>query len=159
MRFFEGPSLLLLVFLAALVVVAEIDASKPSPGVQERYETFLRQHRHNTKDVNNKYCNKMMRDRGMTSPNCKVKNSFIHASTEDIKAVCKDKGDPLETKRMSCAQFRVTTCNLKAGSIRRPCEYTQDKRPRYIVIACEEDHPVHYDEGKVIINRPKPCKK
>uniref|UniRef100_A0A803SKJ8 Ribonuclease A-domain domain-containing protein n=1 Tax=Anolis carolinensis TaxID=28377 RepID=A0A803SKJ8_ANOCA len=159
MRVFEGPGLLLLVFLAVLVSVSEIDASRQPPGVKERYIHFLNQHRDSNPKPGNTYCNKIMDIRGLTRPNCKEKNSFIHASDTAIKAVCGDRGEPYGTMRLSCDAFRVTTCNMKGGSTRPPCDYRQDNRPRYIVIACEQGYPVHYDEGKVIINRPQPCRR
>ncbi|XP_003229328.1 angiogenin [Anolis carolinensis] len=160
MRVFEGPGLLLLVFLAVLVSVSEIDASRQPPGVKERYIHFLNQHRDNSNpNTGGRYCNDMMKKRGLTRPNCKQKNSFIHASDNAIKAVCGEKGEPYGNMRLSCDAFRVTTCNMKGGSTRPPCDYRHDNRPRYIVIACEQGYPVHYDEGKVIIDRPKKCKK
>ncbi|XP_067325619.1 angiogenin-like [Anolis sagrei] len=157
MRLFKGLGLLLLVFLAVLV---SIDASRQSPAVKERYIHFLNQHRDNSNpNTGGRYCNDMMAKRGLTRPNCKVKNSFIHATDTAIKAVCGDRGEPYGTMRLSCEAFRVTTCDLKGGSTRPPCDYRHDNRPRYIVIACEEGYPVHFDEGKVIINRPQPCKR
>nr|XP_060639460.1 angiogenin-like [Anolis sagrei ordinatus] len=159
MRLFRGPApLLLLVFLAALVT--QMDAAKQPPAVRQRYIHFLNQHRDKSNaNTGGRYCNDMMAKRRLTKHNCKDKNSFIHATDTAIKAVCGDRGEPYGTMRLSCEAFRVTTCDLKGGSTRPPCDYRHDNRPRYIVIACEEGYPVHFDEGKVIINRPQPCKR
>uniref|UniRef100_H9GAD6 Ribonuclease A-domain domain-containing protein n=1 Tax=Anolis carolinensis TaxID=28377 RepID=H9GAD6_ANOCA len=161
MTLFRGPVLVSLVFLlAALVSVSEIDASKQPSAVKERYIHFLNEHRDNSNtNTGGKYCNDMMRKRGPTIPNCKVKNSFIHASDRAIKDVCGNGGEPYGTLRLSCNPFRVTTCDLKGESTRPPCKYKHDNRPRHIAIACDQGYPVHYDEGNIIINRPQPCRR
>ncbi|XP_042327782.1 angiogenin-like [Sceloporus undulatus] len=146
--------------LAALVPVSELASVTPPPHIKPRYIHFLTQHRDNSNtNTGGTYCNKMMEKRGLTHPNCKERNSFIHASDTDIKAVCGNQGEPYGTQRRSCNKFRVTTCTLKGGSTRPPCKYTHDNRPRFIVIACDEGFPVHYDEGKVIVVEKWPCKK
>ncbi|XP_016854000.2 angiogenin-like [Anolis carolinensis] len=161
MKLFRGPVLVSLVFLlAALVSVSEVDASKQPSAVKERYIHFLNEHRDNSNtNTGGKYCNDMMRKRGPTIPNCKVKNSFIHASDRAIKDVCGNGGEPYGTLRLSCNPFRVTTCDLKGESTRPPCKYKHDNRPRHIAIACDQGYPVHYDEGNIIINRPQPCRR
>ncbi|XP_067325620.1 angiogenin-like [Anolis sagrei] len=159
MRLFRGPApLLLLRFLAALVT--QMDAAKQPPAVRQRYIHFLNQHRDNSNaNTGGKYCDKLMAKRGLTRPNCKNTNSFIHATDSAIKDVCGNKGEPYGNLRLSCDSFRVTTCKLRGGSNRQPCKYTHDNRPRHIVIACDQGYPVHYDEGKVIVNRGRKCRR
>ncbi|XP_016854001.2 angiogenin-like [Anolis carolinensis] len=155
MKLFKGPGLVSLVFLlVALVSVSEVDSSKHPPGAKVRYMHFLNEHRDSNPSTGGRYCNDIMRKRGLTSPNCKEKNSFIHPNDTAIKDVCGDRGEPYGTLRLSCNLFQVTTCDLKGGP---PCKYSQDNRPRHIAIACDQGYPVHYDEGNVVLNRPQPC--
>lgn len=122
-----------------------------SCGNNPRYEKFLRQHRDDPKsNFRDRYCNAMMRRRDLTWPQCKEMNTFIHGSKRQIQAVCTSGGVPYGEQRRSLQHFRVTTCTHRGGSIRPPCEYDQNNSPRYIVIACEDGWPVHYDESQIV---------
>ncbi|XP_070611082.1 angiogenin-2-like [Erythrolamprus reginae] len=124
------------------------------------YANFLRQHYDNSQKTGGKgYCNKKMKEREMTRPECKELNTFIHDATNNIKAVCVGNGGqdyPIQLPdgrvkilRRSTAQFQVTTCKMRGKSPKPPCEYRENPSRRYIVIACEDGNPVHYEEGHI----------
>uniref|UniRef100_A0A8D0G8C9 Ribonuclease A-domain domain-containing protein n=1 Tax=Sphenodon punctatus TaxID=8508 RepID=A0A8D0G8C9_SPHPU len=138
----KGTSL----FLLVLLVAEQVPGS--SCGENPRYEKFLSQHRDDPRSsFHGRYCNTMMQRRGLTKPECKEVNTFIHGSKKQIRAVCGDRGVPYNGLRRSLQHFRVTTCTLQGGSPRPPCEYRENNSPRYIVIGCEGEWPVHYDEN------------
>ncbi|XP_007442032.3 angiogenin-like [Python bivittatus] len=142
MMLFKRFGLGLFIVLAAVMMLGTFAAD---------YETFLRQHYDNPKsNVGNRYCNTMMVRRGMTRPKCKEVNTFIHDTKNEINAVCGNKGEPFGNGlRRSLKQFQVTTCTMKGTSTRPPCDYRGNSSPRYIVIACENGLPVHFDEGQI----------
>ncbi|XP_070623390.1 ribonuclease-like [Erythrolamprus reginae] len=139
---FKGFGLGIFIILAAVLMLGTFAAD---------YETFLRQHYDNPpSNVGDKYCNKMMQKRGMTKPKCKEVNSFIHDTKKNIIDVCGDGGEAIDSRlRRSKEQMRVTTCKMKGSSTKPPCDYRENNSPRYIVIACENGLPVHYEEGQI----------
>lgn len=141
-----GP--LLLVFVLGLVVTPSTLAQNDA-----RYIKFLTQHYDaNPTGRNDRYCDGMMRQRGLTSP-CKDRNTFIHGNKDSIKAVCGENGNPYKNNlRISISEFQVTTCSHRGGSPRPPCRYRAFRDFRRIVIACENGLPVHFDES---IIRPR----
>lgn len=136
-----GP--LLLVFMLGLVVTPPTLAQN-----DPRYKKFLTQHYDaKPKGRDDRYCDSVMRKRGLTSP-CKDLNTFVHGSTDNIKAVCGTGGNPYGNKlRISISQFQVTICKHRGGSPRPPCRYRASKGFRHIVVACENGLPVHLDES------------
>ncbi|XP_072818856.1 angiogenin [Vicugna pacos] len=133
-----GP--LLLVFLLGVGLIP--------PTLAQGYQEFLSKHHDaNPKGRNDRYCETMMRIRGLTSP-CKDTNTFVHGSDSNIKAICEDtNGEPYGIGlRRSKSAFQVTTCRHKGGSPRPPCRYRATKAYRVIVIACRNGFPVHLDE-------------
>nr|XP_020668385.1 angiogenin-like [Pogona vitticeps] len=145
MRSSEGTCYFLLI-----LVVAELLPGS-SCGNNPRYEKFLNQHRDDPKSsFRGRYCDSIMSRRGLTRPECKEVNTFIHGSKRDIQAVCAGGGVPYRNLTRSQHHFRVTTCTLRGGSTRPPCEYREDTSPRYIVIACVNGWPVHYDESQIV---------
>uniref|UniRef100_A0A8D0G2L3 Ribonuclease A-domain domain-containing protein n=1 Tax=Sphenodon punctatus TaxID=8508 RepID=A0A8D0G2L3_SPHPU len=139
----KGTNLFLLVLLVAEQVPGSSCDENP------RYKKFLSQHRDDPRSNVHPYCNKIMDMRGLTNP-CKEVNTFIHGSKKQIQAVCGDGGVPYNGLRRSLDPFRVTTCTLQGGSTRPPCEYRENNSPRYIVIGCEGEWPVHYDESQIV---------
>ncbi|XP_053115062.1 angiogenin-like [Hemicordylus capensis] len=137
--------------LLVLLVVGLLHES--SCGDNPRYEKFLSQHRDEPRSrFRGRYCNTMMGSRDLTRPECKEVNTFIHGSKRQIRAVCTTTGGvPYGALRRSRQHFRVTTCTLRGSSTRPPCEYRENTTPRYIVIGCENDWPVHYDESQIVI--------
>ncbi|XP_034991382.2 angiogenin isoform X1 [Zootoca vivipara] len=122
-----------------------------SCGNNPRYEKFLSQHRDEPRSrFHGRYCNTLMGSRGLTKPECKEVNTFIHGSKRQIRAVCAEGGLPSGELRKSRQHFRVTTCTLRGGSTRPPCEYKENISPRYIIIGCEGGWPVHYDESQIV---------
>nr|XP_056719017.1 angiogenin-like [Euleptes europaea] len=145
MRPLEGACCFLLLMLVAEWLPGSSCADNP------RYKKFLTQHRDDPKsNIKGPYCEGMMSKRGLTKPQCKQVNTFIHGSTKAIRAVCGKGGVPDGKLRRSKQHFKVTTCTLKGGSPRPPCKYKENTSPRYIVIACEGDWPVHYEEGRIV---------
>uniref|UniRef100_G1QG44 Ribonuclease A-domain domain-containing protein n=1 Tax=Myotis lucifugus TaxID=59463 RepID=G1QG44_MYOLU len=138
-----GLGLLLLVFMLGPCL------TPPTLAQDGRYKHFLNQH-YDAKPSgrNDAYCDTMMRRRGLTSP-CKDTNTFIHGTSNNIKAVCEDKnGVPYGANlRRSKSPFQVTTCKLRGGSNQPPCRYRATAGSRDIVIACERGLPVHFDES------------
>lgn len=138
-----SPSPLLLVFVLGLLAI-------PSTLAQNdyRYTKFLTQHYDaKPKGRDTKYCESMMKRRGLTSP-CKDVNTFIHGNKGSIKAICGTNGSPYgESFRISQSSFQVTTCKYTGGSSRPPCRYEASAGFRRVVIACENDLPVHFDES------------
>ncbi|XP_062944539.1 angiogenin [Cynocephalus volans] len=136
-----GP--LLLVFMLGLGLIPPALARDDS-----RYKDFLTKH-YDAKPTgrNDRYCETMMKRRGLTSP-CKDTNTFIHGSKGSIKAICGNDGNPhRENLRISKSPFQVTTCKHVGGSPWPPCRYRATSGSRYIVVACANDLPVHFDES------------
>nr|Q861Y4.1 RecName: Full=Angiogenin; AltName: Full=Ribonuclease 5; Short=RNase 5; Flags: Precursor [Trachypithecus francoisi]AAO41336.1 angiogenin [Trachypithecus francoisi] len=139
-----GLGLFLLVFMLGLGLTPPTLAQDNS-----RYRDFLTKHYDATpQGRNDRYCESMMRRRGLTSP-CKDINTFIHGNSRHIKAICGDEnGNPYrENLRISKSPFQVTTCNLRGGSPWPPCRYRATAGFRNIVVACENDLPVHLDQS------------
>uniref|UniRef100_A0ABK0M3H5 Angiogenin n=1 Tax=Rattus norvegicus TaxID=10116 RepID=A0ABK0M3H5_RAT len=139
---------LLLVFVLGLV-------STPSTLAQDdpRYTKFLTQHYDaKPKGRDARYCESMMRRRGLTSP-CKEVNTFIHGNKGSIKAICGANGSPYgENLRISQSPFQITTCKHTGGSPRPPCRYRASAGFRHVVIACENGLPVHFDESFISLS-------
>nr|XP_034992947.1 angiogenin-like [Zootoca vivipara]XP_034992948.1 angiogenin-like [Zootoca vivipara]XP_034992949.1 angiogenin-like [Zootoca vivipara] len=142
---FKGSGLMFLISLVSVLVLGAY--------CQAGYQKFVTQHYDNPKSsVGKQYCDVMMKRRGLDKPACKQVNTFIHDTKKNIIAVCtasggKDYGKGL---RISLRPFTVTTCKLKGGSSRPPCKYSDNKSSRYIVIACQDGKPVHFDEGIIV---------
>uniref|UniRef100_A0A8C6XCF3 Ribonuclease A-domain domain-containing protein n=1 Tax=Naja naja TaxID=35670 RepID=A0A8C6XCF3_NAJNA len=138
---FKGFGVGLFIILAAALIMDNYTAD---------YRKFLREHYDNPKNKGGDYyCNKIMQKRGLSSPKCKMMNTFIHDTKQKITDVCGDQGVPLSGRlRHSMAQFWVTTCKVKGFSDTPPCDYREDASPRYIVIVCKNGLPVHYEEDK-----------
>ncbi|XP_003223927.3 angiogenin-2 [Anolis carolinensis] len=139
---FKGAGPVLFALLAMVFIVGTYAAD---------YKTFLRQHYDNPKsNVGKRYCDTMMKRRGMTKPMCKAVNSFVHASKKQIIAVCGKDGKPYGNGlRRSKKQFSVTTCKHQGGSTRPPCKYKENKSNRYIVVRCSRGKPVHLDKTQI----------
>lgn len=133
---------------------------------ETRNERFLRQHVDSEeKGGTDWYCNKMMQTRGMTLPDCKKLNTFIHEDIGTINNICSTPNIQCKNRKMNChaGVVRVTECAL----IRRPkdpycsdrvimggnqppkCDYKATASTRPVVIACEGNPlvPVHFDRS------------
>uniref|UniRef100_A0A8D0DJC0 Ribonuclease A-domain domain-containing protein n=1 Tax=Salvator merianae TaxID=96440 RepID=A0A8D0DJC0_SALMN len=91
------------------------------------------------------YCDFMMQDRNMaTSHHCKHLNTFVHADTSQIQAVCDQAGKPTTGDlRESDDGFPLTLCGLQRGSWAPNCRYSGSHSIERIIIACEGGFPVH----------------
>ncbi|XP_053120224.1 angiogenin-like [Hemicordylus capensis] len=147
MRPLEAAWYLLLV----LLVAQRLPESSCMDNDNYRYRHFLSQHYDNPKSsFSGKYCNAIMSKRDLTRPECKDTNTFIHGTKKKIKAVCTDGGVPYGDQQRSKNYFRVTTCTLQGIPTHHPCKYRENTTPRYIVIGCDGDWPVHYDESQIV---------
>ncbi|XP_037740650.1 angiogenin-2 [Chelonia mydas] len=149
----------LLLLAAALVLLG-------APATADQYEKFLLQHVDaNPTGRDDKYCTKQMRhilkELWKLHPNperkvCKDPNTFIHANSNAIRAICTDEGGTdYRTKsgqimRQSRDGFQVTTCNRPRGKPINNCRYRAAADFRTIVIACNaQGFPVHFEESQI----------
>ncbi|KAF4073338.1 hypothetical protein AMELA_G00257690 [Ameiurus melas] len=115
------------------------------PAEAQNWEAFKKKHIYLSMDE--RRCNDTIKDKGINSGDtCKIKNSFILATEDQVKAVCGKAGNPVGGNlRESNKPFIVVTCSL-AGS--NPCKYNGQKRTQCITIACENGYPVHYERER-----------
>nr|XP_056719008.1 ribonuclease-like [Euleptes europaea] len=116
----------------------------------ESYQKFLREHfDHPPTEVpdRGRYCDLLMKRRHMTSPHhCKHLNTFVHADTSRIIAVCGEGGQPTKGDlRESAESFPLTLCELEKGSWAPDCRYRVSDSVERIIIACEDGFPVHLE--------------
>ncbi|XP_029021769.1 ribonuclease-like 3 [Betta splendens] len=135
-----------LVFLLLVLLSAAVF----SQTVEDRYQHFLSQHVND--DMSVKRCDVEMSSRSITGANnaCKETNTFILAGKKLVRGVCGQAGEPYQqgrNLRISLQPFSVIVCELK-NQVRPPrCEYRGRARTVRIVIGCEKDFPVHYQES------------
>ncbi|XP_044841810.1 ribonuclease-like [Mauremys mutica] len=95
------------------------------------------------------YCKAMMRRLSLTHSGCRPSNTFIHAPTRQVGAICSRKGRCVYPSLNQCdslTAFRLTTC-LLVFSPRRPprCIYREIPQTRRIRVACnQQQQPVHF---------------
>ncbi|XP_075773438.1 ribonuclease-like [Pelodiscus sinensis] len=92
------------------------------------------------------YCNRMMARRGLTRPVCKPTNTFIHAPTGQVQAVCTGAGRC--HGRNFCdsnAAFSLTICRIAPGSRPGRCSYRGRVLNRRIRVGCRNRLPVHFE--------------
>ncbi|XP_050774014.1 ribonuclease-like [Gopherus flavomarginatus] len=138
----KGPRPLLfltLVLLAACLAQLSEGAS---------YRQFLNRHVDFPKSGggnNRLYCNRIMQRRGLTHPVCKPTNTFIHAPTSQVQAICRGAGRC--HGRNFCdsnSSFHLTTCRVAPGSRPGRCVYRGRVQTRRIRVACNQRLPVHF---------------
>ncbi|XP_058625694.1 ribonuclease-like 3 [Onychostoma macrolepis] len=133
------------VILLLLLSVSSFTHGQPAD-VMRRYQKFLTQHQ--GPYVNVEMCTDEISDRniGSETGECKPVNTFIQAQDHQIKAVCSG-GTRLYNDRNlfeSATPYSVVTCRLKSGQWPN-CEYYRGRlSTRYIVLACDQGWPVHY---------------
>ncbi|XP_054850124.1 ribonuclease-like [Eublepharis macularius] len=120
----------------------------PLPASSQTHAAFLRKHMDYPKTDPNLtdrlYCNHMMQRRGMTTPICKEFNTFIHAPTNDVDAICTNRGTHSSGNLYnSSAYFNLTNCKVN-GPQRPPCNYRGFTSYQRIQVACENSLPVHF---------------
>ncbi|XP_075768182.1 angiogenin-2-like [Pelodiscus sinensis] len=130
---------------------------------EEQYKRFLLQHYDpRPSGHNDRYCTdrmrRMLQADWKQNPRpggkvCKDTNTFIHANSDAIRAVCtpqggKDHVTQGQRMRQSLRQFQVTTCKFKGGKPLDRCQYRATHSTRTIVIRCDgENRPVHFHEN------------
>ncbi|XP_050774015.1 ribonuclease-like [Gopherus flavomarginatus] len=138
----KGPRPLLfltLVLLAACLAQLSEGAS---------YRQFLNQHVDFPMIVgfdNHAYCNYIMERRGLTRPVCKPTNTFIHAPTSQVQAICRGAGRC--HGRNFCdsnSSFFLTICRVAPGSRPGRCVYRGRVQTRKIRVACKQRLPVRF---------------
>eukprot|EP00064_Thunnus_orientalis_P012786 superscaffoldBa00002004_g12821 len=128
--------------LLLFATVCSQDAS-----VSPRYRKFIEQHISGQMSATR--CDDVIRSRGITKTNsneCKETNTFIRATTNIIKSICGQAGEPYGEMTKSLQPFDIVVCTLKNQQARKPkCQYRGQARTRRIAIKCEQGFPVHFD--------------
>ncbi|ROI38978.1 Ribonuclease-like 3 [Anabarilius grahami] len=118
----------------------------PLSTYSQTYEAF--KNKHVTQDkMTGKDCTAVIENRRINeNRECKPINTFIMATEDEIKAVCKD-GKPQEDGKtfISNTEFDVIDCtfDIKEGDT---CKYKDDveQQKKPITLTCENGLPVHY---------------
>ncbi|KAL1251678.1 hypothetical protein QQF64_019474 [Cirrhinus molitorella] len=138
-----------------LVLAASFNAHGQPDNIKPRYQKFLNQHL--GPHVSQSDCDKEIRKRDITASGtehgCKEVNTFIQANKNNIKVVCGKGGTPQGRNLFKSNQpFPVVICKLQSGERHPNCKYRAvGKKPqtRYIVLGCDGEWPVHYEEDKI----------
>uniref|UniRef100_A0A8C3SJ20 Ribonuclease A-domain domain-containing protein n=1 Tax=Chelydra serpentina TaxID=8475 RepID=A0A8C3SJ20_CHESE len=113
------------------------------------YQQFVRQHvdHPKTSAPNDRvYCNVLMQRRGLTQRRCKPINTFIHAPTGQLRAICVREGRPVGGNLYdSNRSFSVTTCRVLPGSRPPNCRYRAATGVTKVRVACVRRLPVHLE--------------
>ncbi|XP_073342717.1 ribonuclease-like [Pagrus major] len=124
-----------------------LSATVLSQDVSLKYRKFIEQHVKGQMSINR--CDQEIQSRGITKTNsneCKETNTFIRATTNVIKTICGQAGEPYGDMTRSLQPFDIVVCTLKNQHARRPhCQYRGQARTRRIAIKCEQGFPVHFD--------------
>ncbi|GAA6231927.1 angiogenin [Lates japonicus] len=115
--------------------------------VLPRYRKFIEQHINGQMSANR--CDEVIRNRRITktdSNECKETNTFILATTNLVKPICGQAGEPFGDMTKSLQPFSIIVCKLKNQQGRHPnCQYRGQARTRRIAIKCDQGFPVHFD--------------
>ncbi|TKS72080.1 Ribonuclease-like 3 [Collichthys lucidus] len=115
--------------------------------ITPRYRKFIEQHVNGRMSENR--CDSVIGSRRISKTNsneCKETNTFIQATTNHIKAICEQAGEPYGDMTKSLQPFPIIVCTLKNQQGRLPnCQYRGQARTRRIAIRCEQGFPVHFE--------------
>ncbi len=139
------------VILLLLLSVLSFTHGQPAY-IRARYQKFLNQHL--APYVNREMCTDVIRNRniGSETGECKPVNTFIQANENEITAVCARNNRLNYNLFQNNQPFSLVTCRLQSGQWPN-CEYdTGWLSTRYIVLACEQGWPVHYERSTVQMN-------
>uniref|UniRef100_A0A096MDN4 Ribonuclease A-domain domain-containing protein n=1 Tax=Poecilia formosa TaxID=48698 RepID=A0A096MDN4_POEFO len=131
-------SLFFLALLSAIPLCQSVD-------YDYRFKKFKNQHIITNMD---RGCDDIIESRNILDPNskCKVKNTFILHSVENVTPVCQN-GIPIHGNLMkSEGTFDIVVCELKGEIDDKPCRYNSSKKREHIVIACDGGKPVHFED-------------
>uniref|UniRef100_A0A673VX33 Ribonuclease A-domain domain-containing protein n=1 Tax=Salmo trutta TaxID=8032 RepID=A0A673VX33_SALTR len=139
---------LFLVLMCATVVVHGQPAN-----IESRYKQFLRQHVKGDMTMQN--CQGVMGYLELTESDgktCKVKNTFIKANSNQVRAICTGGGTPRGRDQFqSTNSFPVIICKHIGGDRHPHCRYRgSPPSTRNVVIACEQGWPVHYGDDIIV---------
>lgn len=127
---------------------------KPLEDIQDRYQKFLKQHVIDEMDEND--CAEAIRERCATSDGrCKPVNTFIVTFNKaEIKKVCSEGKiyKPGTNLMKSVREFDFVKCEKSKGSRQPHCEYNGKYIYDYVVFACEQGLPVHFERSVKMIN-------
>ncbi|XP_026213875.1 ribonuclease-like 3 [Anabas testudineus] len=140
-------------FVCLLLVLLGTIVLSQDANIRPRYEKFINQHINGQMRENR--CDDVIRSRRITQTNsndCKETNTFIRAGTGLVRGICGDAGAPYGLMRRSLKPFNVVVCKLKNQSRYPHCQYRGQDRTRYIVIACDQGFPVHFEEDIILNN-------
>ncbi len=117
-----------------------------------RYQKFLTQHL--APNVNREMCTSEIRKRniGSETGECKPVNSFIQADENLIKAVCARNNRLNSNLFQNNQPFPLVTCRLQRGQWPNCEYYTGRLSTLYIVLACDQGLPVHYERSTEQMN-------
>lgn len=105
------------------------------------YDKFLKQHVDFPKswaENEQRYCTTMM---GRRSIRCQPRNTFLHASEAQLRAVCRSGASQGPDVRDSQGTFRLTVCTRRPKG---PCLYQGSSTTARIRLACRDGSPVQY---------------
>uniref|UniRef100_A0A8C4Y6Z9 Ribonuclease A-domain domain-containing protein n=1 Tax=Gopherus evgoodei TaxID=1825980 RepID=A0A8C4Y6Z9_9SAUR len=91
---------------------------------------------------NHAYCNYIMERRGLTRPVCKPTNTFIHAPTSEVQAICR--GCNQNNECDSNAAYPLTTCRVRSPPRPPRCIYRGIPQTRRIRVACVGGLPMRF---------------
>ncbi|XP_029580641.1 ribonuclease-like 3 [Salmo trutta] len=128
-------------FLYLLLLCATVMAD-----VNQQYNHFLKQHVDGEMTIQK--CKSQMEILNLNGPDgkCKVKNTFILANSDQVKAICTGGGTPKENNLVqSNNPFIVVICTRTGGDSHPNCTYKGSSATKNVIIACARKLPVHYD--------------
>uniref|UniRef100_A0A8C8RWQ7 Ribonuclease A-domain domain-containing protein n=1 Tax=Pelusios castaneus TaxID=367368 RepID=A0A8C8RWQ7_9SAUR len=148
------PAMKMMVGSVLLLLIVHWPACPAAASVEKTFEDFKREHvdsQPKWEDDPTSYCNYMMPCRNMTASRCKKINTFIHASLEEITAICESRRQRNGNLYCSNSSFTITKCSLTSLYRSTDCKYKGNKKQMRICVACRDERPVHYES-------PSKCK-
>nr|XP_056720170.1 ribonuclease pancreatic-like [Euleptes europaea] len=145
----KGPLLSCLLLFSILFLVSSVDASLAD------YQSFLRRHVDPRRTTLNPhiYCQRIMREKSLTSPTCTRKNTFIHTRNSQLKVICGVGGMHYNSSLSdSLVSYLITTCYSMGGTPPALCRYRGSSERRRIRVNCFKGIPVRLRE--ILIARP-----
>lgn len=139
------------VIVLLLLSVSSFTHGQPEH-IRARYQKFLNQHL--APFVNREMCTDVIRNRNIVSETggCKPVNTFIQANENQITAVCGRNNRLNNNLFQNNQRFSLVTCSLRSGQWPNCVYDTGRLSTLYIVLACEQGLPVHYERSTVQMN-------
>ncbi|XP_068571582.1 angiogenin-like [Cebidichthys violaceus] len=116
----------------------------------DSYRKFINQHINGRMSADR--CDQVIGERNIkiNVNDCKEKNTFILATTNHVRAICGQAGEPFGQMTKSLQPFQIIVCQLRNQGARPPrCQYRGQARTRKIAIRCANGFPVHF-EGDIV---------